>query len=553
MRKMLKRRYAALLSVIFVISSVGSTPGWGAPSQKSGGPNLTISMTTSPDPVVVGTDLTYSIVIKNLGPTGANAVSVIDTFPAAAYLVSSQSSQGSCTGTTTVTCSLGKLARNGTVEVTIVLRPTEGGTLSNTAKVSSDRNDADPTDNSSTVSSNVICADIDQTSGPQASGSASGARVETGSVNETVGSSQSNQSGPGSDSESSEVHSLPVASIFEAETLKTASTSEVSSGNENEARSRSTAEVSNVNLLDGLIRASYVRSSAEAYANGDSADVSADGSMITGLVVDGVPIVVDEPNMLIDLSDSKFGRESYVVLFEQTFESDDSEEQLPGNNYGDLWVNMIRVHIPDMGRLTLIDQPVDLVVGATDAHASIPRTGCKLTIYKIEGTWSEVDDPSNSLNGSIVPGEPFVGVVTLDASAKDSQTDDETVGDYWHRTRAYGIRIESGGLVFETNPEDVEFLLEVVNRALRDNYLLRSYRNVSLNSSVTVDHISWQLDDPSGTALSSDQLPDSPPDLSKWQSDFGLTIEGNESDEDSGNNYFFRGHVDSVSMLNPGT
>jgi hypothetical protein len=87
----------------------------------------------------------------------------------------------------------------------------------------------------------------------------------------------------------------------------------------------------------------------------------------------------------------------------------------------------------------------------------------------------------------------------------------------------------------------VQFLIEVVNRPGDDHYLLRSYQNVC-SKPIGASLISWQLDDPTGRALSSDQLPPNPPNLAAWQSAFGLTIAG--SCEEA---FFIRGVVQSIS------
>jgi hypothetical protein len=50
-----------------------------------------------------------------------------------------------------------------------------------------------------------------------------------------------------------------------------------------------------------------------------------------------------------------------------------------------------------------------------------------------------------------------------------------------------------------------------------DDYLLLSYNNTSTGPAV--EYISWQLDDPMQTALSSAALPSTAPVLSSWGSE----------------------------------
>jgi uncharacterized repeat protein (TIGR01451 family) len=117
--------------------------------------DLSITKTDSPDPVQVGNNLTYSITVNNNGPEAATGVQVTDTLPAGVDLVSATPDQGSCDGTTTVTCNLGTIANNGNAHVTIVVKPTAAGPLSNTATVASATSDANQSNNSSTATTTV--------------------------------------------------------------------------------------------------------------------------------------------------------------------------------------------------------------------------------------------------------------------------------------------------------------------------------------------------------------------------------------------------------------
>ncbi len=74
------------------------------------------------------------------------------------------------------------------------------------------------------------------------------------------------------------------------------------------------------------------------------------------------------------------------------------------------------------------------------------------------------------------------------------QKQNQTVGDYNHDKRAFGITVNVGELVFKTDPMNVNFLAEIVNRQT-NHYLLRSYNNLPLSDTIQVEHISWQLDD----------------------------------------------------------
>ena len=92
-------------------------------------------MTDSPDPVQVGTNLTYTITVSNVDPTRSMTATMTDILPAGVNLVSATPSQGSCTGTSTVVCDLGFLVAGANATISLVVTPTTAGTLSNTASV----------------------------------------------------------------------------------------------------------------------------------------------------------------------------------------------------------------------------------------------------------------------------------------------------------------------------------------------------------------------------------------------------------------------------------
>ena len=98
--------------------------------------DLAITMSDSPDPVVTGNNVTYSITVTNKGAAAASDVSVTDTLSAGANFVSAVSSQGSCIESAgTVTCNIGALAKDANANITILVTATTAGTITNTASV----------------------------------------------------------------------------------------------------------------------------------------------------------------------------------------------------------------------------------------------------------------------------------------------------------------------------------------------------------------------------------------------------------------------------------
>jgi uncharacterized repeat protein (TIGR01451 family) len=118
--------------------------------------DVAVSMTDSPDPVAVGEDLTYTITVTNNGPSSATAVTLTDTLPSGVAVVSVSPSQGSCGGTSTITCSVGSLGSGGVATITIrVTAPTTTGSVSNSASVSAGQPDPVSANNTAAVSTSV--------------------------------------------------------------------------------------------------------------------------------------------------------------------------------------------------------------------------------------------------------------------------------------------------------------------------------------------------------------------------------------------------------------
>ena len=71
---------------------------------------LVIAKSATPDPAITGAALTYQVVVRNLGPSNADAVLVGDLLPAGFTVTGVSSSQGGCTS---LPCALGDLPAAG--------------------------------------------------------------------------------------------------------------------------------------------------------------------------------------------------------------------------------------------------------------------------------------------------------------------------------------------------------------------------------------------------------------------------------------------------------
>src|SRR4029077_16413302 len=85
--------------------------------------NLSLTKTASPNPGITLANLTYRLIVTNNGPSPATNAVVTDNLPAGINFISATPTQGSCSGSNTVTCNLGSLARNASAIITIIVVP----------------------------------------------------------------------------------------------------------------------------------------------------------------------------------------------------------------------------------------------------------------------------------------------------------------------------------------------------------------------------------------------------------------------------------------------
>ncbi|HEV7571757.1 MAG TPA: hypothetical protein VGQ21_09685, partial [Thermoanaerobaculia bacterium] len=125
----------------------------------AGNADISVVKTAAPGPYATGSNLTYTIAVTNGGPTAAANVSVTDVIPVGTTFVSATPTQGSCSGTTTVTCSLGSIANLGSASIALtVTLPSAPGPVANTATVSTTSPDPTPGNNSSTSNITVVAS-----------------------------------------------------------------------------------------------------------------------------------------------------------------------------------------------------------------------------------------------------------------------------------------------------------------------------------------------------------------------------------------------------------
>jgi len=120
--------------------------------------DLSIAQTTTPDPVHVGAQQTYTLAVHNAGPSAAAQVSVVDALPAGATFVSVDGNGWTCSRAgTQLTCTRPALAVGASAPpiAIVVTAPAAQGQLFNEAKVSSAISDPDESNNDEITSSNA--------------------------------------------------------------------------------------------------------------------------------------------------------------------------------------------------------------------------------------------------------------------------------------------------------------------------------------------------------------------------------------------------------------
>lgn len=122
-----------------------------------GAPDLALTK-SGPSALEPGQDFTYVLTLANNGTNTATGVTVTDVLPANVTLVSANSTQGTCTGTTTVVCTVGTLIAGQTETITLQVTASQnpGGAIVNTATANADQTDANAGNNTATSAAAVI-------------------------------------------------------------------------------------------------------------------------------------------------------------------------------------------------------------------------------------------------------------------------------------------------------------------------------------------------------------------------------------------------------------
>ena len=139
------------------VSGGGSAPASGSDGGGTSGlADLSLTKTVDDTTVFSGDTVTFTLAVQNAGPSSVRNVTVSDPIDTASFGdVDAEASQGSCD--TTVSCSLGSIAPNGTATITVTATVlARNTTLTNTASASSSTPDPNPDNNSASATVTVL-------------------------------------------------------------------------------------------------------------------------------------------------------------------------------------------------------------------------------------------------------------------------------------------------------------------------------------------------------------------------------------------------------------
>lgn len=134
--------------------------------------DLGLTAAATPNPVLVGSPLTFTYTLTNAGPDAANGVMLTNLQPANVVLVSATSDLGVCTTNgNLVTCIIPTLAAASRATLTVVVKPLAPGTIAASASVTSAEVDLNAGNNqaSAEVTAQLPVADLAVTLEPPAS------------------------------------------------------------------------------------------------------------------------------------------------------------------------------------------------------------------------------------------------------------------------------------------------------------------------------------------------------------------------------------------------
>ncbi len=121
--------------------------------------DLSVTVWDAPDPVNLGSTLTYTVQVANQGPLAASSVTLVATLHPSLTFIGSNPACSASSGT--VTCSLGSLAAGSVALVQVNVTPTSPGNISSQFAASAATQDLTPSNNQVSETTGVLAGQAD--------------------------------------------------------------------------------------------------------------------------------------------------------------------------------------------------------------------------------------------------------------------------------------------------------------------------------------------------------------------------------------------------------
>mgnify|MGYP000144404910 CR=1 FL=1 len=123
------------------------------------GADLTIAVTDNADPVIAGSNYSYTLTAQNIGPNDANSITVVNTLPNGVSYQSAAGSGWSCGNSgQTVTCTRSSISNGATAPALTINAKVTGaitGTITDTATISATTGDPNPNNDTATQDTDI--------------------------------------------------------------------------------------------------------------------------------------------------------------------------------------------------------------------------------------------------------------------------------------------------------------------------------------------------------------------------------------------------------------
>ncbi len=143
--------------------------------------------------------------------------------------------------------------------------------------------------------------------------------------------------------------------------------------------------------------------------------------------------------------------------------------------------------------------------------------------FKLTGFVNQVEDPAKFLDSSIESGTPFEVTYTFDSETPNNNGSYRLFNPGFDPANflGYGINVKMGNYNFQSDPNKLNFQIDVRNDVSNDTqyisgYSISSQNNFSVNDNLVLGPIELRLREPIGTTVSTNSLPIEPFDISNW-------------------------------------